>query len=174
MSNETKAATTMAEMLVSGLAGAILAQLLGCLWSYIDHKAKYRSLLNGIIAECKYCIPVTDEICRGAVQGISFKRMPVDYFRMVQERAVEYHMNEEILTALAHVRVDLELFNFEVDYAFDGKKKRTIYQGSIENQRVKIEEAWKEHDNDILRTILAARKGVVNSLRRLQEAAENA
>lgn len=159
-------------MLASGLVGAILAQLLGCLWSYIDHKTKYRSLLNGIIAECKYCIPVTDEICRGAVQGISFKRMPVDYFRMAQERAVEYHMNEEILIALAHVRVDLELFNFEVDYAFDGKKKRTAYQGSIGNQRVEIEEAWKEHD--ISSTILAARKGVVNSLRRLQEAAENA
>ena len=174
MSTETKTATTMAEMLVSGLVGAILAQLLGCLWSYLDHRARYRSLLDGIVAECKYCIPVVDEICRGAVpkQRISFKRMPVDYFRMAQERAVEYHMNEEILIALAHVRVDLELFNFEVDYAFDGKKKRTAYQGSIGNQRVEIEEAWKEHD--ISSTILAARKGVVNSLRRLQEAAENA
>lgn len=165
-------------MFASGLVGAILAQLLGCLWSYLDHQTKYRNLLNGIVTECKYCIPVVDEICRGAVpkERISFKRMPVDYFRMVQERAVEYHMNEEILTALAHVRVDLELFNFEVDYDFDGKKKRTVYQGIIENQhgnqRVEIEEAWKEHD--ISSTILAAKKGVVNSLRRLQEAAENA
>lgn len=159
-------------MFASGLVGAILAQLLGCLWSYLDHRAKYRNLLNGIVAECKYCIPVADEICRGAIQGVSFKRMPVDYFRMVQERAVEYHMDEEVLTALAHVRVDLELFNFEVDYAFDGKKKRTVYQGIIENKRVGIEESWKEHDNDISPTILAARKGVVNSLRRLQEAAE--
>lgn len=171
MSNETKAAATMTEMLVSGLAGAILAQLLGCLWSYLDHRTKYRSLLSGIVAECKYCIPVADEICRGVVEHRgSFKRMPVDYFRMVQERAVEYHMNEEILTALAHVRVDLELFNLEADYVFDGQKNG--YRGNIGNLPVQIDGSW--NDPGISSTILAARKGVVNSLRRLQEAAENA
>ena len=159
-------------MLASGLVGAILAQLLGCLWSYLDHRARYKSLLDGIIAECKYCIPVADEICRGAVQGVSFKRMPVDYFRMVQERAVEYHMNEEILTALAHVRVDLELFNLEADYVFDGQKNG--YRGKIGNLMVQIDGSWKEKEQDISGNILAAKKGVINSLRRLQEAAENA
>lgn len=157
-------------MLASGLVGAILAQLLGWLWSYLDHRTKYRNLLNGIVTECKYCIPVADEICRGAVRGISFKRMPADYFRMIQERAVEYSVGDEVLMALANVRVDLELFNLEVNYAFDEWKKRNAHKGTIGNQPVRTEELWKEHD--ISPTILAAKKGVVNSLRRLQEAAE--
>lgn len=159
-------------MLASGLVGAILAQFLGCLWSYLDHRTKYRNLLNGIVTECRYCISVVDEICRGAVRGISFKRMPADYFRMVQERAVEYSVGDEVLMALANVRVDLELFNLEVNYAFDEWRKRNAHKDTIGNQPVRTEELWKEHD--ISPTILAAKKGVVNSLRRLQEAVENA
>lgn len=162
-------------MLASGLVGAILAQLLGCLWSYLDHRTKYRSLLGGIIAECKYCIPVAEEICRGVVERRgSFKRMPVDYFRMVQERAVEYHMDEEILTALAHVRVDLELFNLEAASVFNGQKIANVcrYRGWVGHQYVNMER--QSQDIPPVPPIRAAQKGVFNSLRRLLDAAENA
>lgn len=162
-------------MLASGLAGAILAQLLGCLWSYLDHRARYKSLLNGIVAECKYCIPVADEICLGVRQGGSFKRMPVDYFRMAQERAVEYHMDEEVLTALAHVCVDLELFNLEADSVFNGQEIANVvcdYKGWIGYKYVNMKRT--SNACHVTPPICEARKGVLNSLRRLQDAAEKA
>ena len=161
-------------MLASGLIGAILAQLLGCLWSYLDHRTKYRNLLGGIIAECKYCIPVADEICLDVRRGGSFKRMPVDYFRMAQERAVEYHMDEEVLTALAHVCVDLELFNLEADSVFNGQEMANVcyYKGWIGYKYVNMKRTSEAcHTTP---PICGARKGVLNSLRRLQDAAEKA
>ena len=76
--------------LLSGLAGALAVQLLAMLWSEIKRKREYNALLNGIIAECDYNLGIVDEICDGVVQGFSFKRMSVEFFRSAREASVKY------------------------------------------------------------------------------------
>lgn len=107
---------SLIECLLSGFAGAIAAQFLNIAWSEHTSSREFHAMLAGIVTECKYALSIVEEIRDGSVNGNrSFKRMPVDYFKAAREKSVRFHENERLLSALARVCVDLELYNLEVD-----------------------------------------------------------
>lgn len=162
---------SLLECLLSGFAGAVCAQLIGVLWSEHKRVREYRALLIAIIAECDYNLSIVDEVTNGVVnhQG-SFKRLSVDYFRSVRESAVKYSMEPELISALSRICVDLDLFNREADYVFDGNERKSVYAGSVGEHHVDLER--KPVGHDIVPVILAARQGVADSLENLKSETE--
>ena len=162
---------SLLECLLSGFAGAVCAQLIGVLWSEHKRVHEYRALLVGIVVECDYDLSIVDEVTNGVVnhQG-SFKRLSVDFFRSARESAVKFSMEPELISALSRICVDLDLFNREADYVFDGDEHKSVYAGSIGDSPLIIEQNPNGHD--INRTVLAARLGVTESLEHLKSEAE--
>jgi hypothetical protein len=161
------------EILLSGFAGALIAQVLSIGWSEIKRRREYRSLLVGILAECDYNLSIVDEILNGAVNHKgSFKRMSVDFFRSAREGAVKYSMARELIRTLSRAIIDLELFNLEANYIFSGDENRFFYAGAIDEKPILIERRPKEYD--ITNTITHARLGVTNTLNDLKKLANRA
>ena len=162
---------SLIECLLSGFAGAVVAQLLSIIWSEHKRKREYQALLVGIIAECDYDLSIVDEVTNGVVnhQG-SFKRLSVDFFRSARESAVKYSMEPGLISALSRICVDLDLFNLEADYVFDGDEHKSLYTGSVGEHRVTVER--KPFGHDIAPVILAARQGVADSLEHVKSEAE--
>ena len=163
----------IASNLLSGLAGAVLTQIAVIGWSEWKRRREYRALLNGIIAECDYNLSIVNEILDGAVNHKgSFKRMSVDFFRSAREGAVKYSMKQELIRTLSRSIVDLDLYNLEADYIFNGNEERFVYAGAIDEKPILVERRPKEYD--IADTITHARLGVTNTLNDLKKLATTA
>ncbi len=157
--------------LLSGVVGALGVQLLSMLWGEIKRRREYHALLKGIIAECDYNLSIVDEILEGAVnQSGSFKRMSVEFFRSAREGAVKYSMSQELIRALSRAVVDLDLYNLEADYIFNGSESHAVYTGNIGDGLVQVER--KTVGLNIKPTMIAARQGVADTLNCLKELAE--
>ena len=158
-------------LFLSGLAGSVITQLfLVARGEYKRHR-EYRALLDGIIAECDYNISIIDEILEGVVEGNgSFKRLSIDYFRSIRELSVKYSFSQELLKALSRLIVDMELFNFEADYVFDGRNVTQVYTGLHGHEKVCLTKTAITHD--IRETISSARDGVLGSLENLKKIAK--
>ena len=143
--------------LLSGFAGAIIAQVISLWYQSHRQKQEYRGLLRGIVAECKYCERVAKEVVAGTLSGGSFKRLPIDYFRGIREISVKYEMSKELVDGLVAACTDLNLLNLEADYVFDGKVASRIQRNLL--------------GQDISMTILSAQDGVLGTLGRLKRAA---
>ena len=77
--------------LLSGLIGSGITALGTWAWSEYKRHREYKSLLNGVVAECDYNLSIIDEILEGVVKAKgSFKRLSVDYFRSIREKATTY------------------------------------------------------------------------------------
>lgn len=161
------------EMLLSGLAGALIAQVLTIAWGEIKRRREYRALLNGIVAECDYDLDIVGEILDGAVNRRgSFKRMSVEFFRAAREGAVKYSMDQKLIRTLSRAIVDLELYNREADYIFDGVESKIVYAGAIDEKPILVER--KADGTDITATMKRARLGVTNTLKDLKKLATKA
>lgn len=161
------------EMLLSGLAGALIAQVLTIAWSEIKRRREYRALLNGIIAECDYNLSIVDEILNGAVNhNGSFKRLSVEFFRSAREGAIKYSMPQEMIRTLSRAIVDLELYNLEADYIFNGSESKIVYAGAIDEKPIFVER--RPNGTDITKTMTRARLGVTNTLNDLKKLANKA
>ena len=156
--------------ILSGFAGAVIAQVMAFWYAAYRRRQEYRALLKGVVAECEYCIQVTDEIVSIlAKRDGSFKRLHVDYFRGVREVSAKYSMSKELRSALAAVCADLELLNFQADCVFNGKEDARSFVGTINTITVDIK-SYPE-PRDISKNVLSAREGVLGSLNRLKGAA---
>ena len=123
--------------LLSGLAGAVLTQAGVLVVDAIKGHKAYRALLNGIVAECDYNLGIVDEILDGAVKHRgSFKRMSVDFFRSAREGAVKHSMDKVLISTLSRAIVDLELYNLEADYIFNGYESNFVYAGAIDEKPI--------------------------------------
>lgn len=161
------------EMLLSGLAGALIAQVLTIAWSEINRRREYRALLNGIIAECDYNLSIVDEILGYVINNDgTFKRMSVDYFRTVRESAAKYSVDTDLIRTLSRAIVDLELYNLEADYIFNGSESKIVYAGAIDEKPILVER--KPDGTDITATMKRARLGVTNTLNDLKKLANKA
>ena len=146
-----------AQTLLSGFAGALVVQLLTIAWAEWKQWREKRALLEGIVAECDYNLSIVDEILNGALNhNGSFKRMSVDYFRTVRESALRYSFDKELLRTLSRAIVDLELYNLEADYVFNGAESKCVYAGAIEDKPVLVERSPNGHS--IATTMTAAKK----------------
>ena len=156
----------------SGLIGAVATQLLFVLWNEFVRWREGKTVLAGIVTECEYNISIIDEILSGVVSGGgSFKRLSVDYFRAIQKETVRYKFHEEILAKLSRIIVDMDLFNLECDYIFNGTESSCVYTGILNDEAVCVRKTSESHD--IRKTICKARDGVMGSLVALKELAEN-
>lgn len=145
-------------LILSGLAGAIIAQVMAFWYAAHRRRQEYHGLLRGIVAECKYCERVTKEVVDGTLKGGSFKRLPIDYFKGARENSVKYKMSKELVDALAAACADLKLLNLEADYVFDGRGDSRNNNGNISSQGISL-------------TISSAQEGVLGTLKRLKGAA---
>lgn len=159
--------------LFSGFVGALAVKLLDVAWSEWKRRREYRALLDGIVAECDYNLGIVDEILNGVVNHRgSFKRMSVEFFRSAREGAVRYSLKQEMISTLSRAIIDLELYNLEADYIFNGYESKFVYAGAIDEKAIVVERRPKEHD--ISDTIKYARLGVTNTLNDLRKLARKA
>ena len=156
--------------LLSGLVGS-LATLVGTLvWTEWKRRRERTSMLEGIIVECDYNLSIIDEILGGVVNANgSFKRLSVDYFRFVREKAIAYSVPSKLLSTISRVIVDMDLYNMEADYVFNGQMTTYVYAGVTNGNPVCI--TRKPASHDITRTISSARDGVVGSMKKLKQIA---
>ena len=109
--------------LMSGFVGAVVAVLLTKVIEIIIYWNRRQAIIPGIVAECNYNLSIIDEILAGTKdRGGSFKRMSVEYFKSIRSSSMEYFLGKDRLVALSRVIVDIELYNKEADYVFDGKE----------------------------------------------------
>ncbi len=161
------------QTLLSGFAGALVVQLLTIAWAEWKRWREKHALLEGIVAECDYNLSIVDEILTGVIQGGgSFKRMSVDYFRTVREATSKYSFDKEFLRTLSRAIVDLELYNLEANYVFNGFEGKCIYAGAVDEKPVLVERRPNGHN--ISDTMTAARKGVSETLTYLKSLANKA
>lgn len=154
--------------LLSGLIGAVLATILNLVYVGWRHRCERNSLLDGVIAECDYNLSILAEVLEGTLErGGSFKRMSVEYLKSVRNFSVAYSMDREVLIALSRAIIDLEVYNREADYVFDGNSTTCVYSGIVKELPVLI---TKEPDlRDISRIMTNARNGVKGSLDTLKK-----
>lgn len=156
--------------ILSGFAGAIIAQVMAFWYAAHRRRQEYRALLKGVVVECEYSIQVTEEIVSILAKGYgSFKRLPVDYFLGVREVSVKYFMSKELRSALAATCADLKLLNFQADCVSNGKADDRSFVGTMNAIPVDIK-SYSERP-DISKSVLSAREGVLGSLNRLKGAA---
>ena len=153
--------------LCSGLIGAVMAQFFIIAWEVIKRRKEEKSVLQGIIVECEYNISIIDEILVGVVErNGSFKRLSVDYFRMIQKGSIKYKFHSKLLSAISRLIVDMDLFNMECDYVFDGQQTKYLYTGVVKEEAICMTK--KAINKDISLTISRARDGVKCSLENLR------
>lgn len=163
---------SVAISLASGLAGSVLTVVLTQLWLGYRHHKEYISLLDGLVAECDYNLSIIDEILEGVTQRQgSFKRLSVDFYRSIREKSVAFSFSNSLLSALSRLIVDMELFNREANYVFDGQMTTNVYAGLFDKSKICITK--KPVSTDITGTITAARSGVVASLKHLRQVAQD-
>jgi len=161
----------MTHTLLSGCIGALIVQIMSMLWSEYKLCRERKSLLKGIVTECEYNISIIDEILDGVIKhNGSFKRLSIEYFRMVREMSSKYKFSNKLMFALSRLIVDLELFNREADYVFNGHEERSTCKGQIGNEAIVV--THTNDSRDISAIISAARDGVVGSLKGLKQIAE--
>ena len=159
--------------LLSGAVGALGVQLLSMLWGEVKRRREYHALLKGIIAECDYNLSIVDEILNGVVNHRgSFKRMSVELFRSAREASVKYSMTKDLISTLSRAIVDLELYNLEADYVFNGAESNLVYAGAIDEKPILVERRTNGHD--ISETVTRARLGVTCTLQDLKKLATKA
>ena len=159
--------------LLSGFAGALIVQLLSIGWDEWKRRREYQALLDGIVAECDYNLSIVDEILNGAINhNGSFKRLSVEFFRSAREGAIKYSMPQEMIRTLSRAIVDLELYNLEADYIFNGSESKIVYAGAIDEKPILVER--KPDGTDITATMKRARLGVTNTLNDLKKLANTA
>ena len=155
---------------IGSLIGSILTVLLTFLCAEYKRHREYMSLLEGIIAECDYNLPIVDEILDGVTNHKgSFKRLSIDYFRSMREMSSRYSFKNILLSALSRIIVDMELYNMEADYVFKGKISTQVYAGVFEESKICITRT--PVSLDITATITKAHEGVVASLKGLKKIA---
>ena len=156
--------------LFSGVVGSFVTLLLAWAYAWYERRQEYQGLLKSIAAECDYNISIIDEILEGVVNANgSFKRLSVDYFRAVREAAAKYSYPDTMVRTLSRVIVDMDLFNMEVNYVFDGQVRQYVYAGTLGSWSACL--VQKTIGNDISATIRRARDGVVDSLQNLKRLA---
>ena len=157
--------------LLSGLIGALLVQILSMSWGVYKCRQERKALLNGLVAECDYNISIIDEILEGVIEHHgSFKRLSIEYFRTVREMSARYSFSNQLITALSRLIVDMELFNLEVDYVFNGHQATQVCAGLFGKHKVCVTKKHVIHD--ISGTISNARDGVLESLKELKRIAK--
>lgn len=162
----------MSGELMSGFIGALAAVVLSKIVEGFVYYWHRKMLVSGIIAECDYNLSIIDEVLTGSTErNGSFKRMSVEYLKSAREAAVEYSLGKDFMIILSRVIVDLELFNKEADYIFDGNGGQCTYAGIIKDEPVVM---TKETElRDIRQIMVNARKGVIGSLMKLKEMCSN-
>lgn len=163
----------LAGHLLSGFAGALIVQLLSIAWDEWKRRREYRALLKGIVAECDYNLSIVDEILGYVINNDgTFKRMSVDYFRTVRESAAMYSVDTDLIRTLSRAIVDLDLYNLEADYIFNGSESKIVYAGAIDEKPILVER--KPDGTDITAIMKNARLGVTNTLNDLKKLANKA
>ena len=149
--------------LCSGLIGAILAQICMMLWYFWKQRKEFEALRMSILAECDYVLLILDEVKNGSIKGnMSFKRLPVDYFRVIHKELIKYTKDHELFTSVSRLFVDMDLFNREVEFVYKLQQSGVDMVGTLGKEDVLIK--CKPKDIDISDTICGARKGVWDSL----------
>ncbi len=149
--------------LMSGCIGSIATVLLTLLFAYLKMRKDRKNLYRAIAAECLYNLSILDEVTNGIVNHDgSFKRMSVEFFKAIRQQTVEYGLKPRLLQDLSHLIVDLDLFNLEADYKFNGQSDARSFIGQVGTLNVAV--VSNSDAKDISATVRAARLGVRGSL----------
>ena len=153
----------MVTSLCSGLAGAILVQFASMIWHCHNVRKEFKALRMSMLAECDYVLSIIDEVRDGSVGSrISFKRLPVDYFRAIHKELIKYTKNHELFRLVSKVFVDMDLFNREVEFMFTRKLAEKDISGVIGREVVSLKETPGR--KDISEVIRCAAKGVKDGI----------
>ncbi len=135
--------------------------LVVCLSEDAQGQEEFVSRYSG--AECLYNLSILDEVTNGIVNHDgSFKRMSVEFFKAIRQQTVEYGLKPRLLQDLSHLIVDLDLFNLEADYKFNGQSDARSFIGQVGTLNVAV--VSNSDAKDISATVRAARLGVRGSL----------
>lgn len=150
-------------VICSGLVGAIIGQLLMIAWqAWKDHQS-IAALKNAIEEECRYNLSILDEIKHGLTEARgSFKRLSVDFLKVARDEVASSRGLAHLAQKLTTVCVDMELYNLEASYIFNGKEDARILTGVLGEQTTYLRMETEKHD--ITETILRATEGVRGSL----------
>ena len=152
--------------LLSALLGAIIGQAILIVWEIIKGRRGNKSLLRALSAECRYSLSILDELKNGAVNHRgSFKRLSVDFFRSARDRLSVLGDDAELIRLITVVCTDMDLYNLELSYVFNGTERAHIVSGLLKDDPVCLRLEPELHN--ITPTILAATEGVRGSLQRL-------
>ena len=88
--------------------------------------------------------------------------MPVEFFKAMHQQTVDYGLKPELLRGLSNLIVDLELFNLEANYKFNGQSDMRSFIGQIGSFDIAV--VSNMDAKDISGTVKEARIGVRNSL----------
>ena len=128
-------------------------------------------MFKATVAECDYNLSILDQVTNGLVNSrICFKRMSVEFYKNIRQQAVASALSKEFLEALSWLIVDLELFNKEADFIFDGNLDKSTFVGELNQKPLCVVKTTKTHD--ISETVKWARKGVKGSLEKLRKIAK--
>ena len=149
--------------LISGCIGAIATALFSFLFAYLKMRKGRKNLYRAIASECVYNLSILDEVTNGIVNyDGSFKRMSVEFFKTIRQQTVEYGLKPKLLQDLSHLIVDLDLFNLEADYKFNGQSDARNFIGQVGSFDVAV--VSNSDAKDISATVQSARLGVRGSL----------
>lgn len=161
----------LAMSLLSGLAGSVLTMAGTLLWDWFRQKRTCKGLFNATVAECNYNLSILDQVTNGLVNSqFCFKRMSVEFYKNIRQQAVASALSKEFLEALSWLIVDLELFNKEADFIFDGNLDKSTFVGELNQKPLCVVKTSKTPD--IGETVKWARKGVKGSLEKLRKIAK--
>ena len=128
-------------------------------------------MFKATVAECDYNLSILDQVTNGLVNSrICFKRMSVEFYKNIRQQAVASALSKEFLEALSWLIVDLELFNKEADFIFNGNLDKSTFVGELNKKPLCVVKTTKTHD--ISETVKWARKGVKGSLEKLRKIAK--
>lgn len=153
----------LAESLMSGFIGSIATVVLTSAGAYLKMRKRRKNLYCAIGAECAYNLSILDEVTNGVVNHDgSFKRMSVEFFKAMRQQTIDFGLEPKLLQSLSRLIVDLDLFNLEADYKFNGQSDERSFIGQIGTQHVAV--VSNQEAKDISATVKGARIGVRNSL----------
>ena len=153
----------MTTELCSGLIGAVLAQICMIFWYLHRQHKEFEALRMSILAECDYVLSILDEVRDGSLNShISFKRLPIDYFRTVHKSLIKYSTDHELFRLLSKVSVDMDVFNREVEFVYASQQSGKTIVGNIAKDPIVLME--KSDDKDISNVIRGARQGVHDAI----------
>ena len=158
----------MTTELCSGLIGAILAQICMIFWYLHRQHKEFEALRMSILAECDYVLSILDEVRDGSLNGrMSFKRLPIDYFRAVHKSLIKYSTDHELFRLVSKVSVDMDVFNREVEFVFAQQQYGKTISGTIGREPVAL---WKKsEEKDISNVIRNAKQGVYEAIMHMKK-----